>query len=599
MAGERIVISEVAPQVDCGRWPAKACVGDGVEVAATVVRDGHEPLRAVVRYQRGRGRWREEPLRFLGNDRFAGSFPVDAVGRFAFQLEAWVDRYAAWLDEYDRKVAAGQQELAGELAEGEALFGPGTVEEWRAAAVALGAEHREGAARSDPLPVDVERERARTGAWYELFPRSWGGLAGVAEVVPELAEHGFDVLYLPPIHPIGVTNRKGRNNAERAAAGDVGSPWAIGAAEGGHDAIDPLLGGEAELQKLVEALRAHGMELALDLALQTSPDHPWLREHPEWFQHRPDGSLKYAENPPKRYQDIHNFDWDTKGRKALWEAIRAVVLRWCEAGVTLFRVDNPHTKPVPLWEWLIVEVRKRHPETVFLSEAFTRPAMMTLLAKAGFSQSYTYFTWKNTKAELVELVDQLRSWSTYLRPNLRPNTPDILHATLQQGGRPAFECRLVLAATLSPSYGIYSGFERCENVPVQAGSEEYLDSEKYEVRERSLDGPLLPLVRRLNETRRAHPALTGAGLERLSWLETESEHLLGYARTHGEDVVLVVVNLDPFAVHEGVCVVPHGLGGLEEPFDVVDALTGETYTWGARNYVRLGPGRSHVLVPAR
>jgi starch synthase (maltosyl-transferring) len=424
-------------------------------------------------------------------------------------------------------------------------------------------------------------------------------LARGAEGVPALAEHGFDILYLPPIHPIGVTNRKGRNNAERAAAGDVGSPWAIGAAEGGHDAIDPGLGDDADLTALVESLHAHGMELALDLALQTSPDHPWLREHPEWFQHRPDGSLKYAENPPKRYQDIYNFDWDTKDRKALWEAIRAVVLRWCEAGVTVFRVDNPHTKPIPLWEWLIAEVRKRHPETVFLSEAFTRPAMMTLLAKAGFSQSYTYFTWKNTKAELVELVDQLRSWSTYLRPNLWPNTPDILHATLQQGGRPAFECRLVLAATLSPSYGIYSGFERCENVPVQAGSEEYLDSEKYEVRERSLDGPLLPLVRRLNETRRAHPALTGAGLERLSWLETESEHLLGYARTHGEDVVLVVVNLDPFAVHEGVCVVPHGLGGLEEPFDVVDALTGETYTWGARNYVRLGPGRSHVLVPAR
>ena len=598
MAGERIVISEVAPQVDCGRWPAKACVGDRVDVSATVVRDGHEPLRAVVRHRRGRARWREEPLRFLGNDRFAGSFPVDAVGRWEFQVEAWVDRYASWLDEHDRKVAAGQEDLAGELAEGEALFGPGTVDEWRAEAEGFAAEHRDGAARSAALPVDVERERARAGAWYELFPRSWGGLAGAAESVPALAEHGFDVLYLPPIHPIGVTNRKGRNNAERAAAGDVGSPWAIGAAEGGHDAIDPGLGREADLAALVEALHAHGMELALDLALQTSPDHPWLLQHPEWFQHRPDGSLKYAENPPKRYQDIHNFDWDTQDRKALWEAIRAVVLRWCEAGVTVFRVDNPHTKPIPLWEWLIAEVRKRHPETVFLSEAFTRPAMMTLLAKAGFSQSYTYFTWKNTKAELVELVEQLRSWSAYLRPNLWPNTPDILHATLQQGGRPAFECRLVLAATLSPSYGIYSGFERCENVPVRAGSEEYLDSEKYEVRERLLDGPLLPLVKRLNETRRAHPALTGAGLERLTWLETESEHLLGFARTHGEDVVLVVVNLDPFAVHEGVCVVPQELGGLAEPFDVVDALTGEAYTWGARNYVRLGPGKAHVMTPA-
>jgi starch synthase (maltosyl-transferring) len=598
MPGERIVISEVAPQVDCGRWPAKACVGDSVAVAATIVRDGHDPLRAVVRYRRSRGRWREEPLETIGIDRFGGSFPVDAIGRWQFEVEAWVDRHAAWLDEHDRKVAAGQTDLAGELAEGEALFGAGTPDEWRARAATLSKHDRPGAARSDAYPVEVERERARAGAWYELFPRSWGGLAGVAEVVPALAEHGFDVLYLPPIHPIGRTNRKGRNNEERAEPGDVGSPWAIGAAEGGHDTIHPGLGDAGDLAALVQALHAHGMELALDIALQTSPDHPWLAEHPEWFQHRPDGTLKYAENPPKRYQDIHNFDWDTSDRKGLWEAFRAVVLRWCEAGVTVFRVDNPHTKPVPFWEWLIAEVRRRHPETVFLSEAFTRPAMMTLLAKAGFSQSYTYFTWKNAKWELIELVEQLREWSPYLRPNLWPNTPDILHATLQQGGRPAFESRLVLAATLSPSYGIYSGYERCENAPVRSGSEEYLDSEKYEVRERSFDGPLLPLLARLNETRRSHPALTAAGLEHLAWLETESDHLLGYARTLGADVVLVVVNLDPFAIHEGVCVVPPALG-LPEPVEVVDALTGETYAWGARNYVRLGPGKAHVMTVPR
>jgi starch synthase (maltosyl-transferring) len=598
MPGERIVISEVAPQVDCGRWPAKACVGDSVAVAATIVRDGHDPLRAVVRYRRSRGRWREEPLETIGIDRFGGSFPVDAIGRWQFEVEAWVDRHAAWLDEHDRKVAAGQTDLAGELAEGEALFGAGTPDEWRARAATLSKHDRPGAARSDAYPVEVERERARAGAWYELFPRSWGGLAGVAEVVPALAEHGFDVLYLPPIHPIGRTNRKGRNNEERAEPGDVGSPWAIGAAEGGHDTIHPGLGDAGDLAALVQALHAHGMELALDIALQTSPDHPWLAEHPEWFQHRPDGTLKYAENPPKRYQDIHNFDWDTSDRKGLWEAFRAVVLRWCEAGVTVFRVDNPHTKPVPFWEWLIAEGRRRHPETVFLSEAFTRPAMMTLLAKAGFSQSYTYFTWKNAKWELIELVEQLREWSPYLRPNLWPNTPDILHATLQQGGRPAFESRLVLAATLSPSYGIYSGYERCENAPVRSGSEEYLDSEKYEVRERSFDGPLLPLLARLNETRRSHPALTAAGLERLAWLETESDHLLGYARTLGADVVLVVVNLDPFAIHEGVCVVPPALG-LPEPVEVVDALTGETYAWGARNYVRLGPGKAHVMTVPR
>ena len=336
------------------------------------------------------------------------------------------------------------------------------------------------------------------------------------------------------------------------------------------------------------------MELALDLALQMSPDHPWLAEHPEWFQHRPDGTLKYAENPPKRYQDIHNLDWETSDRKGLWSAIRDVVLHWCDAGVTVFRVDNPHTKPVPFWEWLLADVRKRHPETVFLSEAFTRPALMTLLAKAGFSQSYTYFTWKNTKAELVELVEQLREWSPFLRPNLWPNTPDILHAYLQHGGRPAFECRLVLAATLSPSFGIYSGYEACENVPVQEGSEEYLGSEKYELKERRLDGPLLPLIRRLNEVRRAHPALTDAGLERLTWLETESDDLVGYARNLGDDVVLVVVNLDPYAAHEGVCVVSPALG-LGSPVPVVDALGGGAYAWGARNYVRLGPGQAHVM----
>ncbi len=594
VSGKRIFVSDVVPQVDCGRWPAKACVGDRVEVGATVTRDGHETLRAVVRYRRPRGRWREAPLDALGNDRYAGSFLADAVGRWRFEVEAWVDRHAGWIAEHDRKVAAGQSDLGGELAEGRALFGGGTLDEWRAAAPALGAEDRQEAERSWTLEVEVERPRARTGAWYELFPRSWGGLAGVTRIVPELAELGFDVVYLPPIHPIGRTNRKGRNNAERAAPGDVGSPWAIGAAEGGHDAIDPNLGDEADLSELVTTLRGHGMELALDLALQMAPDHPWLAEHPSWFQHRPDGTLKYAENPPKRYQDIHNLDWATRDRKELWAAVRDVVLRWCDAGVTIFRVDNPHTKPVPFWEWLIAQVRRRHPETVFLSEAFTRPAMLTLLAKAGFSQSYTYFTWKNTKPELVELVDELRRWSPFLRPNLWPNTPDILHAYLQRGGRPAFECRLVLAATLSPSYGIYSGYEACENVPVREGSEEYLNSEKYELRERRLQGPLLPLVRRLNEIRRAHPALTDAGLEQLTWLETESAHLLGYARAHGDDVVLVVVNLDPFAGHEGVCVVPSALG-TGNALRVVDALSGDGYDWGTRNYVRLGPGQAHVL----
>ena len=594
MPAERITISDVTPQVDCGRWPAKACVGDHIEVVATIVRDGHEVVRAVLRHKGPAGRWREAPLAALGSDRFAGAFRVAEVGRHRFRIEAWVDRHAGWLDEHDRKVAAGQADLSGELSEGAALFGDGGIEEWREVAAALGTRERHGAERSDALELEVERERARSGAWYELFPRSFGGFTGVTELVPRLAALGFDVVYFPPIHPIGLTNRKGRDNTGRSEPGDVGSPWAIGGREGGHDAIHPELGDVSDLRGLVAALREHDMELALDLVLQCSPDHPWLTEHPDWFRHRPDGSLKYAENPPKRYQDIHNLDWDTEDREGLWNAILEVVLGWCELGVTVFRVDNPHTKPVPFWEWLIGEVRKRHPETVFLSEAFTRPSMLTLLGKAGFSQSYTYFTWKYTKAELVELVEQLRSWSAYVRPNLWPNTQDILHGTLQEGGRPAFESRLVLAATLSPSYGIYSGFEACENVPLRAGSEEYLHSEKYELKERTLDGVLLPLVARLNEIRRAHPALTGAGVERLTWLETENEHLLGYARSLGDDVVLCVCNLDPFAVHDGVCVIPPSLG-LAEHVGVVDGLTGERYEWGARNYVRLRPGQSHVL----
>ena len=495
MAVSRIIIQDVTPQVDCGRWPAKACLGDRVQVAATIVRDGHEVIRGSVRHRAAGARgWHETPLEPVGNDHFACRLEPDTAGRWEFRVHAWLDPYASWLDEHDRKLAAGQVDLTGELAEGELLFGAGSVEEWRSKAPALASRRRPDASQSPKLSLDVERERARFGAWYELFPRSWGGFRGIAEALPQLAELGFDVVYLPPVHPIGRTNRKGRNNAEGAATGDPGSPWAIGAAEGGHDAVHTELGTMAEFEQLVAAAREHGLEIALDFAIQMSPDHPWLTEHAGWFQHRPDGSLKCAENPPKRYQDIHNVDWESAEREALWHALRDVLLAWCARGVRAYRVDNPHTKPVPFWEWVIAEVRREYPETIFLSEAFTRPAMMTLLAKAGFSQSYTYFTWKNTKAELVEWFDQARAWSGFYRPNAFANTPDILHEYLQEGGRPAFEARLVLAATLSPSYGIYSGFEACENVPVRPGSEEYLDSEKYELRSRRLAGPLLPLI---------------------------------------------------------------------------------------------------------
>jgi len=595
MAATRIQIRDVTPQVDCGRYPVKACLGDRVEVAATIFRDGAAALGAVVRYRSvPRRRWQEAPLRSLGNDRWEGGFTVDALGRWQFDVQAFVDPYATWLSEFDRKVQAGQTDLAGEVAEGELLFGAGSVEAWREAAAGLANEERHGLARlPKPLEVAVERERARLGAWYELFPRSWGGFAGVREVLPELAELGFDVLYLPPIHPIGVTNRKGRNNAETAEPGDPGSPWAIGSAEGGHEAVHPGLGTMADFETLVEAASQLGIEIALDFAIQCSPDHPWLREHPEWFRRRPDGTIKYAENPPKRYEDIVNVDWETAATEALWEGLREIVLGWCARGVRIFRVDNPHTKPVPFWEWLIAQVRSIYPDTVFLAEAFTRPAMMTILGKAGFSQSYTYFTWKNTKAELVDFVEQLRSWSAFYRPNLFANTPDILHAYLQQGGPPAFVARLVLATTLSPSYGIYSGFEACENTPLRVGSEEYLDSEKYELKRRRLQGRLLPLIARLNTIRRENPALHH--LENITFLDTHTEHLLGYAKVAAGNAVLVVVNLDPHAEREGLAIVPGQLG-LPDELPVVDLLTGKAYQWRTgRNFVRLPPGGAHVM----
>ena len=374
MAPPRIQIQNVEPQVDCGRYPVKACLGDDVRVSATIFRDGHSRIGGVVRFRaRGTRRWREVALEARGNDRFEATVTPDALGRWELRIQAWSDPYASWLDEYDRKVAAGQADLGGELSEGAVLFGAGTVDEWRAAAAGHSDRERHGSVKGSVLGVDVERERARFGAWYELFPRSFGGFKGVAAVLPELAALGFDVVYLPPVHPIGFTHRKGRNNAERARKGDPGSPWAIGADSGGHDALHPDLGTDADFDAMVAGAKAAGLELALDFAIQCSPDHPWLVEHPEWFERRPDGTLKYAENPPKRYQDIYNLDWDTGAREKLWNALRDVVLGWCARGIRVYRVDNPHTKPVPFWEWLIAEVRAAYPDAIFLAEAFTRP----------------------------------------------------------------------------------------------------------------------------------------------------------------------------------------------------------------------------------
>jgi starch synthase (maltosyl-transferring) len=591
----RIQIEEVWPQLDCGRYPVKHSVGETVEVWATIFRDGHEVLGAAVRYRPpGVRQWREAPMENVEGDRWTGSFAVETCGRWEFSVRAWIDRFESWRDELRRKVEAGQTELTSELQEGAALLGLPELD----VETALAGDEQDRSevtelARS--LAVDVDRERARFGTWYELFPRSWGGFAGVERVLPELAELGFDVVYFPPIHPIGDTNRKGQNNALAAGPGDPGSPWAIGSAEGGHTAIHPELGTLRDFRRLVGRARELGLEVALDFAIQCSPDHPWLTEHPEWFHRRPDGTLKYAENPPKRYQDIYNVNFDSEDWAGLWAALRDVVLYWVEQGVQAFRVDNPHTKPLPFWEWLIAEVRTVDPEVVFLAEAFTRPPMMAALAKAGFSQSYTYFTWKNAKAELTEYLTQLtRSTMPYFyRPNFFANTPDILHEYLQRGGRPAFEARLVLAATLSPSYGIYSGFEHCESVPVREGSEEYLNSEKYEVKHRALDGPLLPLARELNRIRRENQALQW--LDGVDFLETENDELIAYARRSGGNVLLVCVNLDPKAEREGVVVVPVSLG-LPPAYVVTELLAGERFHWRiGRNYVRLGPGQAHLL----
>jgi starch synthase (maltosyl-transferring) len=584
----RIQIQAIEPIVDCGGFPARAIVGDRVDVNATIFKDGHDTLDGALRVKApGAKRWQESPLAPLGPDRFAGSFTPGVPGLWSFGIVAWTDRIATWQDEVRRKVAGGQLEFAAELAEGAALLDREelTLDEGLQAP----AGDRSGEVVSGTLEVDVDRVLARFGSWYELFPRSFGGFSGVTEALPTLAGFGFDVVYLPPIHPIGRTNRKGRNNTENAKAGDVGSPWAIGATEGGHDALHPDLGTWEEFDAMVAAAGAAGLEIALDFAIQCSPDHPWLTEHPDWFYRRPDGTLKYAENPPKRYQDIYNVNFESADWRALWQELRDVVLLWVERGITVFRVDNPHTKPIPFWQWLIREVRSRHPEVIFLAEAFTRPALMTTLAKAGFAQSYTYFTWKNSKPELEEFTQELLDWSPFYRPNMFVNTPDILHAYLQAGGPPAFEARLVLAATLSPSYGIYSGFESCERVPVAPGSEEYLDSEKYEVKKRHLNGPLLPLIKQVNELRRATPGLHR--FDNLRWLETESDYLVAYAK----DDVICVVNVDPAAAHEGICIVPGELG-LPPVFEVEDVLHDVSFTWRTgRNYVALGAGQSHVL----
>ena len=630
----RIQIGAPAPMIDCGRYAAKRTVGDVVTVGADIFRDGHDVLRAVAHYCAPQSRtWREAPMRRvdaqLDGDRWEGRFEVGQTGRWSWTVEAWTDAFATWRGEIERKIAFGQEDLSGELSEGvvlleqaaqrarraadktlmtqaATLLGDAAAPESRRREVALDSKLLEAVERypdrsnattlDQRLHIDVDRERARFGSWYELFPRSWGGLTGVAKQLPEIAELGFDVLYLPPVHPIGQTNRKGANNALVAAKGDPGSPWAIGDASGGHTALHAQLGTLDDLDALVATAREHGVEIALDFAIQCSADHPWLSEHPEWFNRRPDGTLKYAENPPKKYQDIYNVNFDSTNWRELWDALLDVVMFWAEHGVTIFRVDNPHTKPLAFWEWLISEMHQAYPDVLFLAEAFTRAAMMRQLAKVGFNQSYTYFTWKSSKHELVEYVTELASsgMQDYFRPNFFVNTPDILTEELQHGGPPKFASRLVLAATLSPTYGIYSGFESFERVAVRAGSEEYDNSEKYELKERSLDGPLLALISRINAIRRANPALQH--VDNIQFLGTENDALIAYAKRTGDNTVIAVVTLDPVLAQEGVVVVPAELG-LPPVFTVSDLLSGESFDWRmGRNYVRLDPYRvAHLL----
>ncbi|MFB7028836.1 MULTISPECIES: alpha-1,4-glucan--maltose-1-phosphate maltosyltransferase [unclassified Streptomyces] len=645
----RIPVLDVRPLVDCGRRPAKAVAGETFEVTATVFREGHDAVAAnvVLRGPSGRpGPW--IPMRELapGTDRWGAEVTPDAEGSWTYAVEAWSDPVATWRHAAKIKIPAGiDSELV--LAEGAELYeraakgvpkkGGGREavlaaadtlrDPSRPAAVRLAAalaprvvevldRHplRELLTSSPKFPLRVERERALYGSWYEFFPRSEGArtvdgrtvpgnFRTAAERLPAVAAMGFDVLYLPPVHPIGETHRKGPNNSLSASPSDVGVPWAIGSPEGGHDALHPDLGTFEDFDAFVARARELRLEIALDFALQCSPDHPWVEKHPDWFHHRPDGSIAYAENPPKKYQDIYPIAFDKDMDGIVEETVR-VLRHWMDHGIRIFRVDNPHTKPVVFWERVIGEVNKADPDVIFLAEAFTRPAMMRTLGAIGFQQSYTYFTWRNTKEELTEYLTELsRETAAQMRPNLWVNTPDILPGHLQKGGRPAFEARAVLAATLSPSWGMYAGYELCESTPLREGGEEYLDSEKYELRPRDWESAeragrtITPLITNLNRIRRRHPALRR--LRNLTFHEADNPQVIAYSKRSGSNTVLVVVNLDPHHTQEATVSLNMPELGLDwhETAPVRDELTGETYHWGRSNYVRLEPGvtPAHVL----
>jgi starch synthase (maltosyl-transferring) len=623
----------VKPEIDGGRFPAKRVVGDRVLVEADIFTDGHDSISAVLLYRsEAEMNWREVPMEFVVNDHWRGGFKVSEIGRYRFTLQAWVDRFKSWRRGFEKKVEA-EQDVALELLAGARLAEEASerapekdrkklqayanallsdareridraLDDELAQLVTIYLERRWPTSYDKELVVTVDREKARFSAWYEMFPRSCASEPGkhgtfkdCERRLPYVASMGFDVLYLPPIHPVGRAYRKGRNNILVAAPDDTGSPWAIGSDEGGHKSIHPQLGTLEDFRRLVGKAKEHGLEIAMDIAFQCTPDHPYVKEHPEWFRKRPDGTIQYAENPPKKYQDIYPIDFESERWRDLWDELKSVVRFWIDQGIRIFRVDNPHTKAFGFWEELIGEVKNDYPETIFLAEAFTRPKVMYRLAKLGFTQSYTYFTWRNTKQEFTQYFTELTQTDVreYFRPNLWPNTPDILPEHLQFGGRPAFMARLVLAVTLGANYGIYGpAFELCENRPREPRSEEYLDSEKYEIKHWDLDHPesLREFISRVNRIRKENPALHSDWSLRFHLVD--NEQIICYSKRTEDlrNVILTVVNLDFHHTHSGWVELPLDALGLkpEQPYQVHDLLTDAHYVWqGTRNYVALDP----------
>jgi starch synthase (maltosyl-transferring) len=639
----RVVIEEVRPQIECGRYAVKRVRGDVVTVTAAVFGDGHDHISGSLLYKcKSEKCWHSAPLAFVDNDLWSADFTVDQLGDWEYTIEAWVDHFATWCADLLKRLAAPNDtgaftetqdiplalrtgalllEQAAQradapdnealvqasarlrrLAADSAILSGYPVSEETIAVAARYPDQSLVTRYVRELPLWVDRERARYSTWYELFPRSaspdhtrHGTFQDVQAQLPRIAEMGFDVLYLPPIHPIGMAFRKGRNNGAIATKDDPGSPWAIGSKDGGHEAIHAELGTLNDFRSLVKRAREHGMEVALDIAFQCSPDHPWVVEHPEWFVVRPDGSIQYAENPPKKYQDIYPLNFESRDWRGLWEALRGVFLYWIRQGVLVFRVDNPHTKALTFWEWCIAEVHKKHPDVIFLAEAFTRPHVMYSLAKAGFTQSYTYFTWRNGAKELEEYFEEISQppVSEFFRPNLWPNTPDILHAELQTGGRPKFIQRLILAATLGANYGIYGpAFELCESNPAKPGSEEYLNSEKYEMRAWDLSDSdsLAPLITQVNRIRRENAALHSDGS--LHFHTVANPNMLCYSKSNDGNRILVTINLDPDKEQGSWIDLDLDRLNLSDDtdFEVEDLLTGERYQWhGPHNYIALQP----------